>query len=132
MFVPCFILCNTLCPFCFCNHLDGEQRAGCFALSSCCLVIVIFSVALPHNYTQSSSQLHTIFLTITHNLPHNYTQSSSQLHTIFLTIKHNLPLNYTQSSSQLHTIFLTITYNLPHNYTQSSSQLHTADQSTAR
>ena len=21
----------TLCPFYFCNHLDGEKRAGCFA-----------------------------------------------------------------------------------------------------
>ena len=25
------LLCVTLCPF-FCNHLDGEERAGCFAL----------------------------------------------------------------------------------------------------
>ena len=24
----------------FCNHLDGEKRAGCFALSSWCLVTV--------------------------------------------------------------------------------------------
>ena len=22
----------TLCPFKFCNHLDGEEKAGCFAL----------------------------------------------------------------------------------------------------
>ena len=25
----------TLCPFQFCNHLDGEERAGCFALCVC-------------------------------------------------------------------------------------------------
>ena len=24
--------CVTLCPFWFCNHLDGEERDGCFAL----------------------------------------------------------------------------------------------------
>ena len=33
------LLCVNLCPFQFCNHLDGEERAGCFALSSWCLVI---------------------------------------------------------------------------------------------
>ena len=27
-----FLLCVTLCPFLFCNHLDREERAGCFAL----------------------------------------------------------------------------------------------------
>ena len=21
----------TLCPFKYCNHIDGEERAGCFA-----------------------------------------------------------------------------------------------------
>ena len=31
----------TLCPFEYCNHLDGEERAGCFSnLSSWCLVMV--------------------------------------------------------------------------------------------
>ena len=32
-FCNCFMfcLCVTLCPFQFCNHLDGEKRAGCFA-----------------------------------------------------------------------------------------------------
>ena len=41
------LLCVTLCPFYFCNHLDGEERAGCFAWfvllvsRDCC-------VALPH------------------------------------------------------------------------------------
>ena len=37
-----------MCPFLFCNHLNGEERAGCFALfvfqvlRDCC-------VALPHD-----------------------------------------------------------------------------------
>ena len=26
------LLCDTLCRFKFCNNLDGEERAGCFAL----------------------------------------------------------------------------------------------------
>ena len=25
------LLCITLCPFKFCNHLEEEERAGCFA-----------------------------------------------------------------------------------------------------
>ena len=25
-------LCVTVCPFYICNHLDGEDRAGCFAV----------------------------------------------------------------------------------------------------
>ena len=25
------LVCITLCPFQFCNHLDEEDRAGCFA-----------------------------------------------------------------------------------------------------
>ena len=25
------LLCITLCPFWFCNHLEEEERAGCFA-----------------------------------------------------------------------------------------------------
>ena len=48
MFV--FVLdCFTLCPFKFCNHIDEEDRAGCFALivfqMSC---YCICPVALPH------------------------------------------------------------------------------------
>ena len=44
------LLCVTLCPFKFCNNLDGVKRAGCFALfvflvsRDCC-------VALPHDAT---------------------------------------------------------------------------------
>ena len=34
----------TLCPFLFCNHLDGEERklAALLSLSSRCLVIVVW------------------------------------------------------------------------------------------
>ena len=43
------LLCITLCPLQFCNHLGGEERAGCFAfvvfwISGDC----IGHVALPH------------------------------------------------------------------------------------
>ena len=27
-----FLLCITLCPFQFCNHLEEEEKAGCFAV----------------------------------------------------------------------------------------------------
>ena len=37
MYLPLFVVFvlvyNTLCPFWFCNHLDEEERAGCFASS---------------------------------------------------------------------------------------------------
>ena len=26
------LLCSALCPFLFCNHLDGEDGTGCFPL----------------------------------------------------------------------------------------------------
>ena len=36
---------NLLCSFFyFCKHLNGEEKAGCFTLSSSCLVIVFFIV----------------------------------------------------------------------------------------
>ena len=43
------LLCNTLCPFYFCNHLEEEEKAGCFAI----IVLRMYcyykcSVALPH------------------------------------------------------------------------------------
>ena len=47
-FTQLYFMCVTLCPFLFCIHLDGEERAGCFTLfvflvsRDCC-------VALPHN-----------------------------------------------------------------------------------
>ena len=27
-----FLVCITLCPFAFCNHLEEEEKAGCFAV----------------------------------------------------------------------------------------------------
>ena len=30
LIVLCFLY-ATVCPFSYCNHLDGEERAGCFA-----------------------------------------------------------------------------------------------------
>ena len=38
-------LCVALCPFRFCNHLDGKERAGCFTLfvflvsPDCCVIL---------------------------------------------------------------------------------------------
>ena len=43
------LLCITLCSFQFCNHLEEEGKAGCFAifvLQMYCYYIC--SVALPH------------------------------------------------------------------------------------
>ena len=39
-----FLYFVTLCPFLFCNHLDGEERelAALLSLSSRCLVIVVW------------------------------------------------------------------------------------------
>ena len=42
------LLCITFCPFLFCNHLEEEEKAGCFAI----IVLQIYcyckcSVALP-------------------------------------------------------------------------------------
>ena len=31
--VPCLFLCITLCQFEFCNHLEEEETAGCFAIT---------------------------------------------------------------------------------------------------
>ena len=46
------MFCHTLCPFWFCNHLDGEERAGCLFVflvpRDCC-------VALPHVVTGLSA-----------------------------------------------------------------------------
>ena len=50
LFVGVFVLvCITLCPFYFCNHLDEEERAGCFALNVFGMSCYCYcSVALPH------------------------------------------------------------------------------------
>ena len=44
------LLCITLCPFWFCNHLEEEERAGCFVF----IVLWAYcyckcSVTLPHS-----------------------------------------------------------------------------------
>ena len=43
------LLCVSFCPFLFCNHLYGEERAGCFALfvflvSRYCCVALLYNV----------------------------------------------------------------------------------------
>ena len=35
------LVCITLCPFLFCNDLDGEERAGRFAFIVFCLSAVM-------------------------------------------------------------------------------------------
>ena len=43
------LVCNTLCPFKFCTHLDEEERSGCFAFIVFCMSCYCkCSVALPH------------------------------------------------------------------------------------
>ena len=49
MFVFIF-LCTTIIPFLFCNHLEEEEKAGCFAF----IVLKMYcyykcSVAFPHS-----------------------------------------------------------------------------------
>ena len=43
-----------MCPFLFCNHLDGEERAGCFALFVF-MVSCYCCVVLPHDVTGVSA-----------------------------------------------------------------------------
>ena len=43
------LVCITLCPFWFCNHLDEVERAGCFVfivlqMSCCCKCSVALTV----------------------------------------------------------------------------------------
>ena len=60
------LLCITLCPFQFCNHLKGEEKAGCFAI----IVLHMYcyykcSMALPHSRLQCVIVVftdHTYFL----------------------------------------------------------------------
>ena len=59
------LLCVTLCPFQFGNHLDGEEGAGFFALfvflvSRCCCV------ALPRDAMGLSAFLIVVFPDHTH------------------------------------------------------------------
>ena len=46
VFVPCFGI-QYFAPFLFYNHLDGEERAGCFALTAILMYCVPFSVLWP-------------------------------------------------------------------------------------
>ena len=48
------LLCVALFAFWFCHHLDGEERAGCFALFVF-LVSPDCFVALPHDATGLSA-----------------------------------------------------------------------------
>ena len=41
------LLCNTLCPFLLCSHLDGKERAASFTLIVF-LITRYCSVAFPH------------------------------------------------------------------------------------
>ena len=48
-----FLLYDTLCPFLFCNHIDVEKRASCFAWlvflvsSNCCVALPRGAMGLP-------------------------------------------------------------------------------------
>ena len=33
------LLCGELCPFYFCNHFDGKEKAGC------CFTLIVFLVS---------------------------------------------------------------------------------------
>ena len=35
------LLCNTLCPFLFCNNLEEEENAGCFAIIAYKCIVTI-------------------------------------------------------------------------------------------
>ena len=50
------LLCLTLCPFLFRNHLEEEEKAGCFAIIVLCMYCYYkCSVALPHGAIGRSS-----------------------------------------------------------------------------
>ena len=46
------LLCVTVCPFKFCNHLDGDERGGCFAQfvflvpRDCCVALPCGAIGL--------------------------------------------------------------------------------------
>ena len=54
MFYSYVFLCVTLCPFLFCNHLEWEDRDGCFA-KFVFLVSPDCCVALPCGATDLSA-----------------------------------------------------------------------------
>ena len=48
-------MCVTLCLSLFCNHLDGENRAGCFAfccLPGCLVIVVVLFLEMPKDFLQ--------------------------------------------------------------------------------
>ena len=49
-----------MCPFYFCNHLDGKERAGCFALFVF-LVSLDCCVSLPYNATVCLQSVVVVF-----------------------------------------------------------------------
>ena len=67
--VVCGVLClvlvllfRTQCPFCFCNHLDEEERAGCFTLIvfplSCdCVRLLYFLIILIYFFAYFVNEL---------------------------------------------------------------------------
>ena len=52
----------------FCNHLDGEERAGCFAFIFAFLVPYDCCVALPYGVTGLSAVVIVVFPDHTHLL----------------------------------------------------------------
>ena len=59
----------TLCPFLFCDHRDGEERAGCFALfvflvsRDCCVGIPLSAMGLS---AVCDCDTHLLFLGVIH------------------------------------------------------------------
>ena len=41
MFLFHVLLCIALCPFYFCNKLDGEEKAGCFTLFVFLVIVIV-------------------------------------------------------------------------------------------
>ena len=67
--VLCFVV-FTLCPFKFCNHLDGEEGAGCFALYVflvsrivVCLFLIMPLVCLQFDIVVFPDHTHLLFST---------------------------------------------------------------------
>ena len=59
LFGPC-LLCSTKCPFQFCNHLDGEERLGCFTLIVFLICLVTVSVYGAVGWPARWQQLHVL------------------------------------------------------------------------
>ena len=86
------LLCVNLCPFLFCNYLDGEERAGCFALfvflvSRDCYVALLAMprVCLQFVILVFPDQTHLLFF-ILHN------NKLRQVRLQVYSVRHNPPL----------------------------------------